>query len=1124
MKQMMNYRLLNENNKKKMKGTCLSVVEMRWEDSELIYKIVGDLPRIRETSYDSKISTELAALKKHYFSYDFIQTEKESFLEELRILINNIISKFQYWYGLDVYQVETCINMQKACVMNGEGGVGKTYFVMKLEEELAAREIPHLCIYGKLEKNLHRIDFKEIDDFSTDKRFVLVIDAINEMYDEAQVELCNRLKQLCCNKGLQVLVTYRNKTIDKNVYELLKDISRHDYTFAGVSYESAIENMLRLGIPDVYKYEDLLFSNNALLLSNLMNVLNSDVITSGRRNNIASITHIVENGIKSRVGVSRWKDTKVIATWMLENEKYIVPVDEIATKIDDTDSYISIMEQCGYLSVFTHNEKPSIFFSSETLMDYLIARAMLDPISAQSPEERVNYIKCKTQAMPSIKEALIIALFDKYKNRYHDLKKILIDSDLMEEFSSDVLVKITFEQDDIPAFMDTFKVEEPLQWLLNIGGYSNKPFNCINYLNNYFMNNATAQIELTDLFSNKHLLGNVIGRLKNLLYFIAFNGAEDNRVDEAYYFALWCTAAPNRTVRHLSMKLLYDIVSRNDEFRHHLTEILPDIVDPYIVEAIIYSLASCDPGIMQDTKDCFLQIIQDKGYHYAKDLKRISLYMGDPHMYITWEKANLYKGDYSAEVSEGFQQILGAVDLMDKYLLPFRYWGHNDFREFDGFVDAPKQLITELNNDLNNNYKCLRNHYDCRNSDYFKEYLLKKHNLEGITSLNNKSFAASYEEATKAIFEFFNEELYDNNRKLDSDFPNSKLRKLIDIATNYFMGSIMSNYYKKDFNCYDGEDSWGFEIYDPLPYNDSEEINITSPLPVFNNLIEQIEFELYDRIELPEDKDDQWHNDSLITEKNLLNLLKPIIIKKEEWVLLSGVFSPHEQVQTSIDWQDTYIIYCCSSKERHINGKEDRYLTIEIPEYTGNLRYYYLCEERPELCKDIRSISTTDEFDDSTLVLPPADMIRFFKLTPNYRDMSWSDQNGNTIILCDNCKKSYYRDPVKGIVLMKKEAFDEYLTHGVIKYFAFTERLIKDKGFSNESCFHYELQDGTITRKFRNDLKNVDEDELEKADEECINCPYNLYEKKIGHRAETKQYHDELFKMLKKYVPSDWSK
>ena len=137
--------------------------------------------------------------------------------------------------------------------------------------------------------------------------------------------------------------------------------------------------------------------------------------------------------------------------------------------------------------------------------------------------------------------------------------------------------------------------------------------------------------------------------------------------------------------------------------------------------------------------------------------------------------------------------------------------------------------------------------------------------------------------------------------------------------------------------------------------------------------------------------------------------------------------------------------------------------------------------------------------------------------------MSWIDQNGRAIILCDNCKKSYYRDCAKELVLIRKESLDEYLRYNAIKLFSFTERLIKNKGYSNESCFHYEIQNGIITKRYKNNPRGDNEYKPDASDEECINCPYNLYEKKLENRAETEKSLDEFIKMMNKYAPSDWA-
>lgn len=71
-------------------------------------------------------------------------------------------------------------------------------------------------------------------------------------------------------------------------------------------------------------YEDILYSNNALLLSMLCDVLSSKKIVDETENGIASITFILEQYVKKTIGkvfkdhltcqgIDVWKDTKRVA-------------------------------------------------------------------------------------------------------------------------------------------------------------------------------------------------------------------------------------------------------------------------------------------------------------------------------------------------------------------------------------------------------------------------------------------------------------------------------------------------------------------------------------------------------------------------------------------------------------------------------------------------------------------------------------------------------------------------------------------------------------------------------------------------------------------------------------------
>ena len=147
----MEYKLLNLRNRKKMNGICKSEIEMEWEDSELTEILLGTLPKVRRTRDDEKVTKQINVL-------------------EIRDVC-------PYWYGIDTFEIQRRMDMQKFCLISGEGGIGKSYFVKCLEEELERKNIEHLCIYGKFEKNIDVIDETEIIEVAKENTFVLVVDA-----------------------------------------------------------------------------------------------------------------------------------------------------------------------------------------------------------------------------------------------------------------------------------------------------------------------------------------------------------------------------------------------------------------------------------------------------------------------------------------------------------------------------------------------------------------------------------------------------------------------------------------------------------------------------------------------------------------------------------------------------------------------------------------------------------------------------------------------------------------------------------------------------------------------------------------------------------------------------------
>lgn len=262
----MDYRQLNQLQQKKMDNVLDPDYVMEWEDSKFMDILMGNLPEIRHMREEKNAASEISALEKLFASYNAFTTDKESFLNDVRALITSICAKEKYWFGINEYEVEECMRRHEFCLISGEGGIGKSFFIRKFEDELESAKIQHLCIYGKFEKDTSRLDIQNIIDNSS-QGFVFVVDAINEMSEKGQHELLSILSKLKKYPTIRIVTTYRSNSLSQDILEKYTELSKSEYTFPGVSFESALDLLLKLPVPDSQRYEDILYSNNAFVKS-----------------------------------------------------------------------------------------------------------------------------------------------------------------------------------------------------------------------------------------------------------------------------------------------------------------------------------------------------------------------------------------------------------------------------------------------------------------------------------------------------------------------------------------------------------------------------------------------------------------------------------------------------------------------------------------------------------------------------------------------------------------------------------------------------------------------------------------------------------------------------------------
>lgn len=1123
----MDYRSLNDIQRKRMVQISNNDFEMEWENPNFFDTLIGKIPVIHHYQNEDDIRKELVSLEQFYSQFDFFKVDRIDFIEKIKAIVSDIQVKKESWYGLDTYDLEECIQQQEFCLISGEGGIGKSYFIKCLEEEFERKKIPHLCIYGKFEKDTRNIDIDEILK-EAQTGFVFIVDAINEMSNKGQEDLLSILCSLIQVVNCRIILTYRTNAIDNYILEKYKSLAKSQYSFPGVSFESALSELLKISVPDVYKYEDILYSNNALLLNMLCRALSDEKLLEETENSIASVTFILEHYIKKSIAkmfkgsistkdpVEVWKDTKRVAKWMYEKGVKEIDSKSLSYIVKTGETFIKVMKQAGFLGAYDHAEEHYYFFEIDSLTDFLIARSLFEDITGKDIEEQATIISQKVGNLYNMKEAIIIAIFDNLAPDYQYIIELLKKTKLIDSLQYETLIKINFKKGHITEFFQAFEPVDKSKLLTVFGGYTDKPFNCTNYLNKYYNNSSHQLRELSLVLSGTYMLSSVKGRLKNILYFLVVNNGKDRRVEEAFYYALWCCAAPNKDVRCLAMKILYEVVRQNTEFKKILICEYKNIVDPYIKESVIYVLAN----YLQDDSDIiifFKEVVVNDVDLMAKSIKRISIYLKDNYGYIKWNRENFYKFESGADISETIDNILFRMDLLNKNFLPFRYWGKDHIDMHTKFLSIDKQEVFQFNKLLEEKYNCVKTG-ECNGAMVFEKQMQAEYrNNFKKQVLDQNSFFCSFEKVLENIFTLFQEPYSKNEDYMrEEEFANSLFMKCVDIATDIYYGSLMCNYYTNEFATYNNyQESIGYEVYDPIEYD--EDVYIATPIPTYQGFVERLGDMILNRINIPIKKDENWVKNPDITRENLLAFIKPVEVKGTEWIMIAGRISIHEDIKGESKWKDTYDIWCCTSQIETIsNDGNARYLTIELDDYFGNFDDYEKCYLKPWLCKNVKNINYhSDIFDNTSLVLPPADLISYFSLKPIYADVSWINKDGGVVIVCNNNKNSYYTDPIGGTVFMRKDYYDEYVKNNSLKYFAFAEKYIPETGYADETSLHFEIQKDTIIKEVPNDGGR--HHNIKEINSLCSNCPHGYNDKDSDKDVEFEEYLNILLE--NKYMP-----
>ena len=803
------------------------------------------------------------------------------------------------------------------------------------------------------------------------------------------------------------------------------------------------------------------------------------------------VMKIFEQYVKKTLNSKMWQKTKTLAEWMYLHNTKAISLSDLGSVIDDGRHFFEEMQQRGFMSIYSSRGAHFCYFSIETLSDFLIARALMRNLPNDNIEGQISLLKEKLDAFPSFAEAFILILFDRFAPDYKHIRFLMEQTGLQESFQKDTLLKIIFPSENIVRFQESFTLTAPLNNFETFAGYTNQPFNCTNHMNTLLLKRE-FQLQLSSFLEGKHFHSNVVSRLKNILYTLNTINTTPLRIKEAFWFALWCCAAPNEIIRRLAIKLLFDVIYSNPEYRMSAISVFPQIYDHYIQESIILVLSYCPKD--SSIEEFFRRLIDEPTFLLSRSLKRIAVYMGVPYGYIEWKKENVRDDAYS--VSDTIQNLTSHIDLVDQYFFPFSWQGINHISMRRNFLDVDKSAITSWNSFLNQNFSCITKNSCCCGSLRFEK---NAESLFGMNYSNEQMDAMFYYKAMAKIaanlLDMYPVKMKDE-RYIYSEFANSLIKKCFSIANDIVMGSFMCNFYSNQFSTHNTEqDTLGYEVYDPFEYE--EQFPVTTPIPNYSSAIDEMNDVVAERIELPDDKDKNWAKNIDLSRKNLAILQQPVPSHGQEWIMIAGRINLRENDgHHNLLWKDTYILWCCTSPETTlIRDGNERYLTIELEEYRGALGEYNQSQNSPHLCKCMPSLGSSDfsVLDESSLVLPPASLIKDLKLTINQKNMTWTNETNDIVLFCNNVKYSYYTSPSGCTIFMRKDIYEEYIKEHTLKFFAFAERYHHETGYADETSIHFEIEKGRIKKEIPNNHL-FDEQSQEEIDNGCCDCPHGFFE------------------------------
>ena len=743
-------------------------------------------------------------------------------------------------------------------------------------------------------------------------------------------------------------------------------------------------------------------------------------------------------------------------------------------------SYIDKMKSNNFLDSYFSDNEEHLYFINETLTDYLVARMLFEEISGMTLIDTIEYINRIVKIFYSIHIPIILMLFEKYENKIEVAIKIIKESELFSYFDLEVLNEAVISDKNMKKIANILKPTNDISDIFRIaGGNETNPFNCSNYLNKKLF----IFFEKNQLNFSKYEKIGIRNKLKIFVQTVSKFDYNKKYLDEKFWFGIWSTSFVDKTIRALAKKLIFEIVNNNSDYIKQLIKVYNKVDDGYINQSIIQVLCSLKSGNENIIK--FLNRINTRNLININDLYYIDDYLYKQENYVKYNKINLINYRDKRK-NYKIYKFLKRVFFTNKY--------DYDFFDFDiygeklnfstCFLEENKKNIININNYINNNFKCLNETEYC-NSYYFKELFIENKYKINYNKLDFLKIYLAWQPLFKKYLRKYKIKIKDlENNFAYEESEKGLVFKALDLSLSEIIGSITCNYFTTSFEIYGDykgyQQNW-FNSY-------REKAEVFYPISVHNEKVEILDNKTIKKIKLPEDKDVNWVNDDKLGLENVLKLIEPVKINNEDWYLIYGHLRIDEKSknQYGTAWIDSYNVNLAINENYNLSfcNDKDRLFTIETKNYRGNLNdvhnQNYSQSSSLNNSSDFRDLFITTDFN-----IPPTDIIKEFKLHYNKFNTSWDNADGEEIILVNNNKGSWYKSGCTGSLYLKKQYYELIQQKYNCKYFCFTEKFHPKTGYSNESALQIQINSDNSIVSYKHYIESLATTNI---NEICSNC------------------------------------